>query len=74
MRNMGAVLMGLGGIVASFGAVVFIIELCAAYFGSEHGLRVMTVTGTGLVVVGAIMFGSGFLFTRMGRQTGHPAH
>ena len=74
MRNMGTVLMGLGGIVVSFGAVVFVIELCAAYFGSEHGLRVMTVTGTGLIVVGAVMFGSGFLFTRMGRETGHPAH
>jgi hypothetical protein len=71
---MGGVLMGLGGIVASFGVVVFIIELCAAYFGSEHGLRVMTLTGTGLVVVGAIMFGSGFLFSRMGRDTRHPAY
>ena len=74
MRNMGAVLMALGGIVFSFGAVVFVIELFARYYGSEHGLRVMTLTGTGLIVIGALVFGSGFGFARMGQKAGHPVN
>jgi hypothetical protein len=72
MRNMAMVLMGLGGIIISFGAVVFVIELFAGHFGSVHGLRVMTATGTGLIFVGAVLFGSGFLFSRIGRKDGHP--
>ena len=73
MRNMAMVLMSLGGIILSFGMVVFVIELFASYFGSEHGLRVMTVTGTGLAVIGAVLFGLGFLVSRFGRRDGHPA-
>lgn len=66
MRNMAMVLMALGGIIISFGVVVFVIELFANYFGSEHGLRVMTVAGTGLAVIGATLFGLGFLVSRSG--------
>ncbi len=73
MKNMAMVFMSLGGIITSFGMVVFLIEMFARYFGSDHGLRVMTVTGTGLVVIGAVMFGLGFLVSRLGRKDGHPA-
>lgn len=73
MKNMAMALMALGGIILSFGMVVFLIELLAGYFGSQHGLRVMTATGTGLVVIGAVMFALGFLVGRQGRKDGHPA-
>ena len=73
MRNAVAGLMGLGGILVAFGAVVFVLELLASRADSGHGLREMTVLAMGSVVAGAILLGLGFILSRVGREANNSA-
>ena len=73
MRYVVAGLMGLGGILISFGAVVFVLELFASRADSGHGLREMTALATGVIVVGGVLLGLGFLLSRIGRKSNRPA-
>jgi hypothetical protein len=67
MRYVVASLMGLGGILLSFGAVIFVLELLARHADANRGLREMSVMAIGSVVVGAGLLGLGFLLGRLGR-------
>ena len=73
MRYVSAGLMGLGGILIAFGAVVFVLEFFASRADSGHGLREMTALATGALVVGGMLLGLGFLLSRIGRKSNHPA-
>ena len=67
MRYVVASLMGVGGILLSFGAVIFVLEIFARQADSARGLREMTGTGTGAVVIGAGLLAVGFLLGRFSR-------
>ena len=72
MRYVATALTGVGGILIAFGAVVFVLALLASRADSGHGLREMTALATASIVVGGILFGLGFLLSRMGRKSNHP--
>jgi hypothetical protein len=68
-------LMGIGGILLAFGAVVVVL----AFFASEGGvatrlqLPAMTTVALGSLVVGAVMFGAGFFLSRVGGNSNQSA-
>ncbi|MFN2635576.1 MAG: hypothetical protein ABR585_00920 [Gemmatimonadaceae bacterium] len=65
MRYVVASLMGVGGILASFGGVIFVLELLAHHADSGRGLRDMSVMAIGSVVLGGGLFALGFLLNRL---------
>lgn len=69
MRSgLAAALMGIGGIFVSFGTVIVVLALFARYNNVRGELPAMTTVATGSIVIGAAMFGAGYLLGRVGRQ------
>jgi ABC-type transport system involved in multi-copper enzyme maturation permease subunit len=63
-----AALMGIGGILLSFGAVIVVIALFTRASDWRHEVPAMTTVAVGSLVIGAVMFGAGFLLGRAGRS------
>lgn len=62
-------LMGIGGILVSFGAVIVVLAIFARHGETRHELPAMTTLALGTIVVGAVMFAAGFLLGRIGRRS-----
>jgi ABC-type transport system involved in multi-copper enzyme maturation permease subunit len=60
-------LMGIGGIFLSFGAVIVVLAIFTRQSEWRLQLPTMTTVGVGSIVIGAVMFGAGFLLSRIGR-------
>lgn len=70
MRSgLAAALMGIGGILLSFGAVIVVLALFARNGDTRGQLPAMTTTAVASLVVGAVMFGAGYLLGRVGRNS-----
>jgi len=62
-------LMGIGGIFIAFGATALIIGLFARQMTNTRAeFPAILTVATGAVVVGAVMFGAGYLLHRMTRD------
>jgi len=73
MRSgISAGLMGVGGILISFGAVIIVLSLFARQGDTRIELPAMTTLLTASIVVGAVMFGAGYLLGRIGRSAVTP--
>jgi hypothetical protein len=64
---LSATLMGIGGILVSFSAVIFIIEIFASRSDPEHRIPAITALGMETLIGGAILVVLGYLLTRIGR-------
>ena len=64
--------MGVGAIFVSFGAVILVLALFARHGETRGELPAMMTLATGSLVVGAVMFGLGYLLNRMGRSSSSP--
>ncbi len=75
MRSgLAAGLMGVGGILISFGAVIVVLSLFARRGGDTRlELPAMGMAAAGSLVVGAVLFGAGYLLSRLGRNSEHSA-
>jgi uncharacterized membrane protein YidH (DUF202 family) len=75
MRSgLAAALMGIGGIFASFGAVIVVLALFARQGGeTRQQLPAMTTVAVGALVIGAVLFGAGYLLGRVGRNSDQSA-
>jgi hypothetical protein len=63
-------LMGIGGILLSFGAVIVVLAFFARQGGDTRlQLPAMTTVALGSLVAGAVMFSAGFLLARLGRNS-----
>jgi hypothetical protein len=71
MRSgLSAGLMGVGGILISFGAVVVVLSLFARQGGDTRlELPAMGTAAAGSLVIGAVLFGAGYLLSRLGRDS-----
>ena len=68
MRSgLAAGLMGIGGILASFGTTIFVIAIFSKMNGWRVQLPTMLSVATAGVVIGGGMFVLGFLVNRIGR-------
>jgi hypothetical protein len=66
--------MGIGGILLSFGAVIVVLAFFTRQGGDARGqLPTMTTTAVGALVVGAVLFGAGYLLGRLGRNSDQSA-
>jgi hypothetical protein len=66
--------MGIGGIFMSFGAVIVVLALFARQGGDTRlELPAMTTLAVGSLVVGAVLFGAGYLLGRLGRNSDQSA-
>lgn len=73
MRSgLAAALMGIGGIFMSFGAVIVVLALFARNGDTRGQLPAMTTTAVASLVIGAVMFGAGYLLGRGGRNSERP--
>ena len=64
-------LMGIGGILLAFGFTVIVIGMFARINTNTQGeMPAITRLATLTVVVGAVMFGAGYLLSRVGRDRG----
>lgn len=63
-----AALMGIGGILASFGATILVLAIFSRKNGWSVQLPGMMSVGTGSLVIGAVMFVLGYLLNRVGRR------
>jgi hypothetical protein len=62
-------LLGIGGILLSFGVVTLVLALLARQSTDyRHELPAMGMVATAALVGGAVMFGLGYLLGRMGRD------
>jgi Na+/H+ antiporter NhaC len=59
--------MGIGGILMSFGGVIVVLALLARNGDTRSQLPAMTTVAVGSLIVGAVMFGAGYLLGRIGR-------
>ncbi|HEX9129194.1 MAG TPA: hypothetical protein VF850_08540 [Gemmatimonadaceae bacterium] len=67
-------LMGVGGILLSFGTVIVVLAFFARQGGATRlQLPEMTTVALGSLVVGAVMFGAGFLLSRIGGNSNQSA-
>jgi hypothetical protein len=64
-----AALMGIGGILASFGATILVIAIFSRMNDWRVQLPEMLSVGTSAVVIGLVMFVAGFLLNRIGRKS-----
>ncbi|HEY3113429.1 MAG TPA: hypothetical protein VGJ62_07080 [Gemmatimonadaceae bacterium] len=69
MRSAAAGLMGIGGILMSFGAVVVVLSLFARRPDTRLELPAMATIATGSFVIGGVLFALGFLLSRVGRNS-----
>jgi hypothetical protein len=70
MRSgLAATLMGIGGILMSFGAVIVVLALFARNGATRGQLPAMTSAAVGALLIGAVMFGAGYLLGRAGRNS-----
>jgi hypothetical protein len=70
MRSgLAAALMGIGGILVAFGSVIVVLALFAMHGDTRGQLPAMTTAAVGSLVVGAVMFGAGYLLGRVGRNS-----
>ncbi|HMI56362.1 MAG TPA: hypothetical protein VK494_09255 [Gemmatimonadaceae bacterium] len=71
MRSgIAAGLMGIGGILVAFGAVVVALSLFARQGGDTRlQLPAMAMLATGSLAIGAVMFAAGFLLGRFRRNS-----
>ena len=68
MRSgLAAGLMGIGGILASFGTTIFVIAIFSKMNDWRVQLPTMLSVATASVVIGGAMFVLGFLLNRIGR-------
>ena len=73
MRSgLAAALMGIGGIFMSFGTVIVVLALFARHDNVRAELPTMTTVAAGSIIVGAVMFGAGYLLGRVGRSSEQP--
>ena len=73
MRSgLSAGLMGIGGIFISFGAVIVVLALFARQNNTRGELPAMTMLATAAIVGGAVLFGAGYLLSRIGRAPASP--
>ena len=69
MRSgLAAALMGIGGILMSFGAVILILAIFARSNDWRLQLPAMGSVATGSLVIGGVMFALGYLLGRIGRR------
>ena len=68
-----AALMGVGGILLSFGVTILIIAIFTKMNGWHGQLPTEMSVGTGSLVIGGVMFVAGFLLNRIGRSAGDRA-
>jgi len=61
--------MGIGGILMSFGAVIVVLALLARNGDTRGQLQAMTTVAVGSLLIGAVMFGAGYLLSRVGRNS-----
>jgi len=61
--------MGIGGILLSFGAVIVVLAFFARTGDTRGQLPAMTTAALGSLIVGAVMFGAGYLLGRVGRDS-----
>jgi hypothetical protein len=61
--------MGIGGILVSFGAVIVVLALFARNGDTRGQLPAMTTSAVGSLIIGAVMFGAGYLLGRVGRNS-----
>jgi ABC-type transport system involved in multi-copper enzyme maturation permease subunit len=74
MRSgLAAALMGIGGILVSFGAVIAVIAFFSRYNGWHVQLPTMTSVTLGSIVIGGVMFVAGYLLSRIGRDSDRSA-
>jgi ABC-type uncharacterized transport system permease subunit len=67
------ILMGIGGILLSFGAVIVVLALLARRGDPHAQSPAMMTVATGSLVVGAVLFGAGYLLGRLGRNSDQSA-
>ena len=67
--GIAAILMGVGGILISFGTVVIVLSFFARQGDTRLELPAMATLTTVVLVVGAVMFGAGLLLGRVGRSS-----
>ena len=69
MRSgLAAALMGIGGILLSFGTVILVLTIFARANDWRVQLPTMGSVATGSLVIGGVMFALGFLLGRVGRR------
>jgi hypothetical protein len=68
-----AILMGIGGILMSFGTVIVVLALLARRGDPHTQSPAMITVATGSLVVGAVLFGAGYLLGRVGRNSDQSA-
>ena len=61
-------LMGIGGILMSFGITILIISIFTRMNAWRVQLPTMMSVGTGSLVIGGVMFVAGYLLNRIGRS------
>lgn len=67
--SLSAASMGIGGILLCFGFVVFVLEIFARQGDVGHQVAEMSKLGVESLVLGAILFGLGFLLSKAGRRS-----
>lgn len=75
MRSgLAAGLMGIGGILMSFGTVIVVLSFFARHGGDTRSeLPAMITVAAWSLVVGAVLFGAGYLLGRLGRNSDQSA-
>ena len=74
MRSgLASALLGIGWIFISFGVTTVILFLLARQAGNAQWQPEMAKMMVGSLVVGAVMFGAGFLLSRVGRDSDRSA-
>ncbi len=67
--SLAAGLMGIGGILLSFGVTILIIAIFTRMSGWRPQLPTMLSVATGALVIGGVMFLLGYLLNRVGRRS-----
>ena len=67
-------MLGIGWIFISFGVTTVILFLLARQAGNAQWQPEMAKMMVGSLVVGAVMFGAGFLLSRIGREANRSAN